>query len=79
PFRLSAALEKVSPQRHSLFSGLSFLCSWAHSLVKIWLNSQHGCKKMIFRQRFLVLCSPSWDFGLPAGFAYWFSRTFEKL
>ena len=34
PFRLSAALEKVSPQRHSLFSGLSFLFSWAHSFVK---------------------------------------------
>ena len=34
PFRLSAALEKVSPQRHSLFSGLSFLYSWAPSFVK---------------------------------------------
>ena len=34
PFRLSAALEKVSPQRHSLFSGFSFLFSWAHPFVK---------------------------------------------
>ena len=79
PFRLSAALEKVSPQRHSLFPGLSFLFSWAHPFVKIWLISQHGCKKMVFRQRFLVLCFPSWDFGLLTGFAYWFFRTFEKL
>ena len=51
PFRLSAALEKVSPQRHSLFSGLSFLYSWAPSFVN---NS------VFFVSGFLFFVFPLW-------------------